>query len=37
MMKIVKDGYSLIIGIPVVCLVLGAVVQSRSQMTALGL
>ncbi len=37
MMKIVKDGYSLIIGIPVVCLVLGALVQSRSQPVAVAL
>ena len=29
-MKIVKDGYSLIIGIPVVCVVLGVVVQRWS-------
>jgi len=34
MMKIVKDGYSLIIGIPVVCLVLAAMVQSRSPVAA---
>jgi len=37
MMKIVKDGYSLIIGIPVVCLVLAALVQSRSPVTAVAL
>jgi len=37
MMKIVKDGYSLIIGIPVVCLVLGVVVQQRSQVAAVAL
>jgi len=37
MMKIVKDGYSLIIGIPVVCLVLAALVQSRSPVAAVGL
>ena len=36
-MKIVKDGYSLIIGIPTVCLVLGAVVRDRCPATALGL
>jgi len=36
MMKIVKDGYSLIIGFPVVGLVLGAVVQSRSPVAAVG-
>jgi len=37
MMKIVKDGYSLIIGIPVVCLVLAAMVQSRSPAAAVAL
>lgn len=34
MMKIVKDGYSLIIGIPVVGLVLGVMIQSRSPVAA---
>jgi len=37
MMKIVKDGYSLIIGIPVVGIVLAALVQSRSPVTAVAL
>ena len=36
-MKIVKDGYSLIIGIPSVCLVLGFAVRERCPYTALGL
>lgn len=36
-MKIVKDGYSLIIGIPTVCLVLGFAVRDRCPVTALGL
>jgi phosphatidylserine decarboxylase len=36
-MKIVKDGYSLIIGIPSVCLVLGFVVRDRCPYSALGL
>jgi phosphatidylserine decarboxylase len=36
-MKIVKDGYSLIIGIPGVCLVLGMVVNRWCPVTATGL
>lgn len=36
-MKIVKDGYSLILGIPTVCLVVGFAVRDRFPATALGL
>ena len=33
-MKIVKDGYSLIVGIPAACLILGMLIQSHCRVTA---